>query len=63
MYRLIKAEIYTLFKTRAFKVLCIIALSLLFNVNRYEQAHIIRGLLKSGLKGMTEEQQGSLLNN
>jgi len=57
MYRLIKAEIYTLFKTRAFKVLCIIALCCSLMLIGMSKLISSEDFLKSSLKGMTEEQQ------
>lgn len=57
MCRLIKAEIYTLFKSRAFKVLCIIAL--LSSVMLIGIAKLVTSeeFLRSSMQGMTAEQQ------
>lgn len=57
MTRLIRAEIYTLFKTRAFKVLCILALLSSFMLIGLTKLISSEDFLKSSLKGMTEEQQ------
>ncbi|NLZ47677.1 MAG: ABC transporter permease subunit [Clostridiales bacterium] len=57
MSRLIKAEIYTLFKTRAFKILCIIALLCSLMLIGITKLVSSEQFLKNNLKGMTEEQQ------
>ena len=57
MLRLVKAEIYILFKTRTFKVLCVIALLLgLLLVGESSMS-------QSSLKGMSPEQQNQYVEN
>lgn len=57
MLRLINAEMYILFKSKTFKVLCIIAIIFaLFTVGT-SKLMSSKDFLKSSLKGMTPEQQ------
>jgi ABC-2 type transport system permease protein len=57
MLRLIKAELFKLFRTRAFKVLCIIALLLGVFVVGISKLMTSEEFIKSTLNGMTPEQQ------
>ena len=57
MLRLIKAEIYVLFKTRTFKVLCVIGLLLAMMLLGLTKLISSEDFIKSSLKGMPPEQQ------
>lgn len=57
MLRLIKAEIYVLFKTRTFKVLCIIGLLLAMMLLGLTKLISSEDFIRSSLKGMSPEQQ------
>lgn len=62
MLRLIKAELYKLFRTRAFKVLCIIALMLGIFLVGMSKLMASEDFIKSSLKGMSPEQQEQFMN-
>lgn len=57
MLRLLNAEIYILFKSRTFKVLCIIAIMLSLLLVCLSKLISSEDFIKSSLKGMPEEQQ------
>ncbi|ADL53864.1 ABC transporter permease subunit [Clostridium cellulovorans] len=62
MLRLIKAELYVLFKTRTFKVLCAIALFLAIGVLGLTKLMSSEEFIKSSLKGMSPEQQEQFMD-
>lgn len=62
MFRLIKAEIYTLFKTKSFKVLCIIALLCSFMLIGLTKLISSEEFIKSSLQGMPVEQQQQFID-
>lgn len=57
MLRLIHAEIYKLFRTRTFKVLCVISLVLALLFIGLTKLASSEDFIKSSLKGMSEQQQ------
>jgi ABC-2 type transport system permease protein len=61
MLRLINAEIYILFKSRTFKVLCIIAIMMALLSVGMTKLISSEDFLKSSLKGMPPEQQEQFL--
>lgn len=63
MLRLVKAEIYILFKTRAFRVLCVIAVILGLLLVGLSRMASSEDFLKSSLTGMSEEQQDQYIES
>jgi ABC-2 type transport system permease protein len=57
MLRLINAEVYILFKSRTFKVLCVIAIMLSLLLVGLSKLMSTEDFIKSNLKDMTPEQQ------
>lgn len=62
MFRLVKAESYILYKTRTFKVLCIIAILLGLMVIGTTKLVSSEDFLRSSLKGMSTEQQDEYIS-
>ncbi|MDT8716915.1 ABC transporter permease subunit [Clostridium sp. 19966] len=63
MFRLIKAEAYVLFKTKAFRVLCVIALLIAFMTIGISKLMSSEDFIKSSLKGMTTQQQEQFMKS
>ncbi|WP_238882706.1 ABC transporter permease subunit [Clostridium sp. YIM B02551] len=62
MTRLIKAEIYKVYKTRVIKVLCVIMILLAVMLLGISKLLSSEDFIKSSLKGMPEAQQEQLMN-
>lgn len=63
MLRLVKAESYILFKTRTFKVLCIIAVLLSLIIIGTTKLASSEDFIRSSLKGMSTEQQDEYIKS
>lgn len=61
MLRLINAEIYILFKSRVFKVLCVVAIVMALILIGMSKLVSSEDFIKSNLKGMTPEQQQQVM--
>lgn len=62
MLRLIHAEIYKLFRTRTFKVLCLVSLLLALLVIGLTKLTSSEDFIKNSLKGMSQQQQEQYIN-
>ena len=62
MLRLIKAEIYKLFKTKTFRVLCVVALLIGFVIAGLAKLTSSEDFIKSSLKGMTAKEQQQFID-